>query len=122
VIREFTHSFSGPRRITATLRIDVEAARLGPRSLGCLRVSWEGTEERQPSAELFEEYRQWIDGVYRWLATELGISLSPALEYPDGRIELWRYDPGQPPRLIRAAYNNSGAPLATTLFGRDWDD
>jgi hypothetical protein len=122
-VREFRHLFAGTRAITATLHIDPEAARLNPRSLGCLRVEWDGSKERQPSAELFEEFRQWIDGVYRWLATELGTGLSLPLENPDGSLELWLYDPGKPPRLAREARNTSGLPLATILFGLpDWDD
>jgi hypothetical protein len=122
-LREFTHLFTGRRRITATIRIDLDAARLKPRSLGCLRVAWDGSKERQPSADLFEEFREWIDSVYRWLSTELGTSLSLPLENPDGSLQLWLYDPGKPPRLVREARNTSDKPLASVLFGLpDWDD
>ena len=122
-IREFRHLFSGKRRTTATIRIDLDHTRLFPGAMGCVRCQWEGSRERQPSTELYAEYRRWVDGIWRWLAAELGTRYMGVLETPDGLVELWLYDPGKPPRLVKALPNPMGKPLSEALFGLPaWKD
>jgi hypothetical protein len=122
-VREFRHLFRTTRRIVATIRIDLDRARVSPGDMGCVRCEWEGSRERQPSAELYEEYRQWVDGVWRWLADELGTPYLGLLETPDGMVELWLYDPGGEPRFVKILPTPTGKPLSNALFGLPiWND
>jgi len=122
-IREFRHLFSTTRRIVATIHIDLDRARVSPGDMGCGRCEWEGSRERQPSAKLYPEYKQWIDGIYRWLSAELGSRHMCALETPDGFIEIWLYAPGEPPRFAELLPNPTNKPLSEALLGLPrWDE
>jgi hypothetical protein len=116
-ICEFRHLFSGKCRITATIRIDLDHARLFPGAMGCVRCRWEGSRERQSSTELYEEYRRWVDGIWRWFAAELGTRYMGVLETPMGCRTLAlrtretasiRQGIAQPPRESRSRRPSSG--------------
>ena len=90
-VREFRHCFSGTRRIVATVRVDLSRVRFEPRSMSCIRCEWEGSRVKQPSSELFEEYRAWMHHVLSIVVSQTGTPLLYVFEAPAPvkEIELW---------------------------------
>ena len=124
-IREYRHLFNGPRRIVATIRVDLERIRLRPGEMNCTRCEWDGSKERQPGAELYPEFRTWMDDVLSDVIEQTGKRLLFVFEPPGEPrvVELWLYDPGAPPRLAETLRNPCGKPLSEALFGAPgWEE
>jgi hypothetical protein len=125
-VREYRHPFNGHRRITATIRISLaRAGLLHTGDFAITRCEWGGSKEKQPSAELYPEFRIWMDGVLTDVVEQTGKRLLFVFE-PPGKprvAELWLYDPGKAPRLARTLRNPFGKPLPEALFGaRGWEE
>jgi hypothetical protein len=125
-IREFRHLFSGPRRIVATVRIDMARVRIRPYALSYVQCEWDGSKGKQPSAELYQEYKEWMDIVLADLATKTGTNLLYLFEIPDPvkRIELWLYRPQRALRLVKTLPNPCQRPLSERIAGMppaNWD-
>jgi hypothetical protein len=86
---------------------------------GVARCEWEGSKEQQPSAALYPEYRAWMNDVLTNIAEQTGQRLLFVFEPPDEpRVaELWLYDPGEPPRLIKTLGNPCDKPLTGPSSG-----
>ena len=93
----------------------------------CHRVEWDGTNVKQPSVELYPEFKLWADGVFSGVASATGISLSFLFEPPEHakRLESWLYEPGKEPRLAEVLSKPDDRPLCETLAGmppENWED
>ena len=51
--------------------------------MSCIRCEWEGSKVRQPSAELYPEFKEWMDFVFSDIATKTGSNLLYIFELPD---------------------------------------
>jgi hypothetical protein len=125
-IREFRHLFSGSRRIVATIRIDLDKVRFRPLSLTCIKCEWEGSRVKQPSNELYPEFKAWMDYLLSDIATKIGTNLLYLFELPDPakRIELWLYNSQRKPRLVKTLPNPCERPLSeliATMPPANWD-
>lgn len=118
-IRESRHLFAGYRRIMATIRVDLASLRFQPRAMSCIRCEWEGSKVRQPSAELYPEYEEWMDCALSDIATETGTSFIHLFELPDGSglIEARLHKAGDKPRLAETRRNVCEKPLYKTVAG-----
>jgi hypothetical protein len=116
-IREFRHLFAGHRRIVATVRIDLAHVRFRPGAIACFRCKWDGSKERQPSAELYPEFKEWIDYVLCGVVEQTGSSLLCPFDLPgDPRtVEVWFYDHGEKPRLAKTLRKRDERPLSELL-------
>ena len=126
-IREFRHLFAGKRRIMATVRVDLAGLRYHPGALNCHRCEWEGSKERQPSAELYPEFKAWLDYVFADVAAKTGESLLCIFELPAParRIEAWLYESNCDPRMLKAWANPFKRPLSEVLARmpkENWED
>ena len=64
--RRFPHSrvpasIRGPPPDLARIRVDLTRFRFRPGIMICIRCEWEGSKEKQPSAELYPEFKEWMD-------------------------------------------------------------
>ena len=118
-IRGFRHLFAGNRRIAATIRVDLAGLRFRPGIMSCVRCEWEGSKVKQPSAELYPEYKAWMDYVLSDVTSKTGVNLLYIFELPDPakRIEFWLYDSGRKPRLVKTLPNPFQRPLSELLAG-----
>jgi hypothetical protein len=126
-IREFRHLFAGHRRIVATIRVDLARVGFQPGIMSCIRCAWEGSKVKQPSAELYPEFKAWMDYVLCHVTTKTGANLLYIFELPDParRIELWLYESGRKPRLAKTLPNPFKRPLSELLAGmppENWED
>ena len=126
-IREFRHLFAGHRRIVATIRVDLASVRYCPGMMTCYRCEWEGSKERQPSAELYSEFKAWMDYVLSDVTSRTGSNLLYIFELPDPakRIEAWLYESDCEPRMLKAWRNPFRKPLSEVLAGmptENWED
>ena len=126
-IREFRHLFAGPRRIVATIRVDFAGLRFRPGVMSCIRCEWEGSKIKQPSAELYPEFKAWLDFVLSEVTSRTGSNLLYVFELPDPakRIELWLYESGRKPRRVKTLPNPFKRPLSEVLAGmppESWED
>lgn len=118
--REYKHVFAGPRRITATIRIDLpRATLLHTGDFAITRCEWDGSRERQPSAELYSEFKERVDFVFSDMATKTGANLLYVFDLPApaSRIEVWLYESGRKPRLTKTLPNPFQRPLSEALAG-----
>jgi hypothetical protein len=125
-IREFRHVFSGPRRIVATVRIDLDRVRFRPHTLTCIKCEWEGSRVKQPSTEIYPEFKQWMDYLLADIATKIGTHLLYLFELPEPaeRIEVWLYRSERKPRLVKTLPNSCQRPLSERIAGMppaNWD-
>ena len=118
-IREFRHLFAGPRRITATIRVDLAELRYRPGVMIWARCVWRGSKIKQPSAELWPEFKEWSDFVFSDVAAKTGTNLLYAFDLPAParRIEVWLHKSNCDPRLVRAWPNPFQRPLSEILAG-----
>jgi hypothetical protein len=124
-VRQYSHLFKGARRIVATLRVDFDrAAALGVGSHAITPCQWEGSKERQPSAELFDEYKAWMHSVMSSVVAQTRKGLIFVFEPPGTRTaELWIYGPGEPPYLGETLEKPFSELIAETVFGLPkWED
>jgi hypothetical protein len=126
-IREFRHLFAGHRRIVATIRVDLAMIRLRPGSVCRIRCEWEGSKVRQPSAELYPEFKAWADFVFSDIAAKTRTNLLYAFDLPEParRIEAWLYESNRDPRMLKAWANPFKRPLSEVLAGmppENWED
>ena len=126
-IREFRHCFSGTRLIVATVRVDLSRVRFEPRSTSCIRCEWEGSRVKQPSSELFEEYRAWMHHVLSIVVSQTGTLLLYVFEAPAPvkEIELWLYRNKRQPRLLKTLPNPYPKPLSEVIAGMpptNWEE
>jgi hypothetical protein len=119
LVREYRHLFHGHRRIVATIRVDLKRMGLRPGDMNCTQCLWDGSKERQPSAELYPEFRTWMDGVLADVIAQTGRRLLFFFERPGepSVVELWLYDPGEEPRLAKTLRNPFGKPFPEALLG-----
>jgi hypothetical protein len=126
-LREFRHLFAGHRRIMAIIRVDLAGLRFRPGIMSCIRCEWEGSKERQPSTELYPEFKEWMDFVLSDVTSGTGSNLLYVFELPEPerRIELWLYESGRKPRRVKTLPNPFQRPLAEMLAGmppENWED
>ena len=104
----------------ATIRISLRRAELlRPGNFAITRCEWSGSKEKQPSAELYPEFREWMDGMLASVVEQTGKQLIFVFEPPsEPRVaELWIYAPGGPPRLIKTLRKPCEKPLTEALLG-----
>ena len=92
-----------------------------------LRCEWDGAKERQPSVELYLEFKEWADLVFSDIAAKTGTSLLYVFDLPPpaSRIELWLYESGRKPRLTKTLPNPFQRPLSEALAGmppENWEE
>ena len=126
-IREFRHLFAGSRRIVATVRIDLAHVRARPGAMRCFRCQWEGSKVRQPSAELYPEYKAWMDLVFSDVTSKTGSNLLYVFELPGPakRVEAWLYESNCAPRMLQSWANPFNRPLSEVLAGmpqENWEN
>jgi hypothetical protein len=125
-LREYRHLFSAHRRIVATIRVDIARLRFRPGDWACFRCEWDGSKVKQPSADLYQEFKVWADTVFSDVADQAGHGFLYVFEVPETqRVEVWHYDPGCAPRLAKVLANPFDRPLAEVLCGmpaESWDD
>jgi hypothetical protein len=126
-IREFRHLFAGHRRIMATIRIDLARVRFQPHMWGCIQCEWEGSKVKQPSAELYSEFKEWADFVFSDTAAKTGADLLYIFDLPcpATRIELLLDESGRKPRLAKTLPNPFKRPLSELLVGmppENWEE
>ena len=82
-------------------------------------MRWEGSKERQPSAELYPELMEWMDFVLSDVTFRTGSNLLYLFEpaEPERRIELWLYESGRKPRRVKTLPNPFKRPLSEMLAG-----
>jgi hypothetical protein len=115
-IREYRHLFNGHRRIVATIRVDLSRVEFRSGILNCTHCEWEGSKERQPSVELYPEYREWMNTVLADVTAQTGKGLLFLFEPPGANIaEVWLYDPGEPPQLVETLHKPCDKPLSEAL-------
>ena len=116
-IREFRHVFAGPRRITASIRIDLASVCLQPHIMACIHCEWDGSKVRQPRAELYPEFKSWMDYVVSAVVAITGTPLLYLFEVPESvkQIELWLYRDKRQPRLLKTLPNPCPKPLSEVL-------
>ena len=117
-VRKFRHLFSGTSRIVATLRVDLSRVRF-ERSMSCIRCEWEGSRVKQPSTDLFEEYRALMHHVLSIVVSQTGTPMLYVFEAPAPvkEIELWLYRNGRKPHLLKAMPNSLSKPLSELIAG-----
>ena len=61
--------------------------------MSLIRCEWEGSRVKQPSTELFEEYRAWMHHVLSIVVSQTGTPLLYVFEVPESvkQIEFWLY-------------------------------
>ena len=118
-IREDPHLFAGHRRIVATIRVDLARLHYRPGVMSCIRCEWEGSKVKQPSAELYPEFKEWADFVFSDLAAKTGSNLLFPFDLPAPakRIEAWIYEGNSAPRMLKAWPNPLQRPLSELLAG-----
>ena len=90
--------------------------------MSCVRCEWQGSKVKQPSAELYPEYKPWMDYVLSDVTTKTGSRL---LYLFAKRIEPWLYEGGRTPRLEKTLHNPFKKPLSELLAGmppENWED
>ena len=103
--REFRHLFSSPCRIVATVRVNIARARIRTHALVCVQCEWDGSKVKQPRAELYPEFKEWMDFVLPDTTAQTGSCLIYCFEQPaaDRHLELWLYRGDRKPRLIKTS-------------------
>lgn len=80
--------------VACEVRAPEKAPHAGSR--GLLRVEWVG----QPTPAMIPHYIAWMNSVNETCANKWSMRFVHAYMRPDGRIELWAYEPGKAPTRL----------------------
>ena len=93
----------------------------------CHRCEWEGSKVRQPSAELYQEFKEWMNYILSDTAAKAGSSLFYLFDVPAPvkRIEGWLYEGNREPQMLQSWENPLNRPLSEVIAGvppENWED
>ena len=93
-VLRFIHRFGG--RLSCEMQVSAKPP--GPRGNILARCFWSGGRQKPKH---IPAYRQWVLFTTQTLADRSGFRITCGLGTAPNRTELWGFEPGKPPKLLR---------------------